>query len=91
MIKRGVIAVCDCGKDRNMFELILVLMIGWVLWGCIKLAVMASWGLLKMLGIVLSVIAFPILFIGVLVVGVGAYLLLPLLLVGAAFGCLVKA
>lgn len=74
-----------------MFEAILVLMIGWVLWGFIKLAVVASWGLLKLLGIVLSVIAFPVLFIGVLVVGVGAYLLLPLLLVGAAFGCLVKA
>ena len=74
-----------------MFELILVLMIGWVLGGCIKLAAVASWGLLKLLGIVLSVIAFPVLFIGVLVVGVGAYLLLPLLLVGAAFGCLVKA
>ena len=74
-----------------MFEAILVLMIGWVLWGFIKLAVVASWGLLKLLGIVLSVIAFPVLFIGVLVVGVGTYLLLPLLLVGAAFGCLVKA
>jgi len=74
-----------------MFELILVLIIGWVLWGFIKLAVVASWGLLKLLGIVLSVIAFPVLFIGVLVVGVGTYLLLPLLLVGAAFGCLVKA
>ena len=34
-----------------MFELILVLMIGWVLWGFIKLAVVASWGLLKLLGI----------------------------------------
>ena len=74
-----------------MFDLILVLMIGWVLWGVIKLAVVASWGLLKLLGIVLSVIAFPVLFFGVLVVGVGTYLLLPLLLVGAAFGCLVKA
>lgn len=78
-------------RIEKMFEFILVLMIGWVLWGFIKLAVVASWGLLKLLGIVLSVIAFPVLFIGVLVVGVGAYLLLPLLLVGAAFGCLVKA
>ena len=78
-------------RIEKMFEFILVLIIGWVLWGFIKLAVVASWGLLKLLGIVLSVIAFPVLFIGVLVVGVGAYLLLPLLLVGAAFGCLVKA
>ena len=78
-------------RIEKMFEFILVLIIGWVLWGFIKLAVVASWGLLKLLGIVLSVIAFPVLFIGVLVVGVGTYLLLPLLLVGAAFGCLVKA
>ena len=78
-------------RIEKMFEFILVLIIGWILWGFIKLAVVASWGLLKLLGIVLSVIAFPVLFIGVLVVGVGAYLLLPLLLVGAAFGCLVKA
>ena len=74
-----------------MLELILVLLGAWVLWGIIKLVAVASWGLLKLLGIVLSVIAFPILFIGVLVVGVGTYLFLPLLLVGAAFGCLTKA
>lgn len=74
-----------------MLELILVLFGAWVLWGIIKLVAVASWGLLKLLGIVLSVIAFPILFIGVLVVGVGAYLFLPLLLVGLAFGCLRKA
>ena len=54
-----------------MLELILVLFGAWVLWGIIKLVAVASWGLLKLLGIVLSVIAFPILFIGVLVVGVG--------------------
>ena len=74
-----------------MLELILVLIGAWVLWGIIKLVAVASWGLLKLLGIVLSVIAFPILFIGVLVVGVGAYLFLPLLLVGLAFGCLTRA
>lgn len=74
-----------------MLELILVLIGAWVLWGIIKLVAVASWGLLKLLGIILSVIAFPILFIGVLVVGVGAYLFLPLLLVGAAFGCLTRA
>ncbi len=74
-----------------MLEFILILIIGWVLWGFIKLALVVSWGLLKLVGIVLSVIAFPVLFIGVLVIGIGAYLLLPLLLVGAAFGCLVKA
>ena len=74
-----------------MLELILVLFGAWVLWGIIKLVAVASWGVLKLLGIVFSVIAFPILFIGVLVVGVGTYLFLPLLLVGLAFGCLTKA
>lgn len=74
-----------------MLELILVLIGAWVLWGMIKLVAVASWGLLKLLGIILSVVAFPILFIGVLVVGVGAYLFLPLLLVGLAFGCLKRA
>ena len=74
-----------------MLELILVLLGAWVLWGIIKLVAVASWGLLKLLGIILSVIAFPILFIGVRVVGVGGYLFLPLLLVGLAFGCLTKA
>lgn len=43
-----------------MLELILVLFGAWVLWGIIKLVAVASWGLLKLLGIVLSVIAFPI-------------------------------
>lgn len=74
-----------------MLELIFVLIGAWVLWGIIKLVAVASWGLLKLLGIILSVVAFPILFIGVLVVGVGAYLFLPLLLVGLAFGCLKRA
>lgn len=74
-----------------MLEIILGLVAIWVLWGFIKFAFMATWGLLKLVGILLSIVAFPIVFVGLLVVGIGAYLALPLLLIGLAFGCLAKA
>ena len=74
-----------------MLEIILGLFAIWVLWGFIKFAFMATWGLLKLAGILLSIVAFPILFVGLLVVGIGAYLALPLLLIGLAFGCIAKA
>lgn len=74
-----------------MFELIIGLLGIWILWNFVKFAFAATWGLLKLVGILLSVVAFPILFVGVLVAGIGAYLVLPLLLIGLAFGCLSKA
>lgn len=73
-----------------MLEILAILVIGWILWGFIKLTWAATWGIFKLLGILLSVIAFPIMFIGVLAVGIGAYLILPLVLLGAAFGCIFK-
>lgn len=74
-----------------MLEIILGLFALWVLWGFIKFTFMATWGLLKLVGILLSIVAFPILFVGLLVVGIGAYLALPLILIGLAFGCIAKA
>ena len=74
-----------------MFELLLVICTVMFLGGFIKLAWAATWGLFKFLGVLLSVIAFPIIFIGVLVVGLGTYLLFPVLLLIAAFGCISKA
>lgn len=74
-----------------MLELILGLFAIWILWNFVKFAFVATWGLLKIVGILLSVVAFPILFVGLLVVGIGAYLALPLILIGLAFGCLSKA
>lgn len=74
-----------------MLELIIGLFAIWILWNFVKFAFLATWGLLKIVGILLSVVAFPILFVGLLVVGIGAYLALPLILIGLAFGCLSKA
>ena len=74
-----------------MLEILLVILAALFLSGFIKLAWAATWGIFKLLGILLSVIAFPIIFIGVVVIGLGAYLILPIALLVAAFGLIAKA
>lgn len=74
-----------------MLEIILGLLAVWILWKFVKFTFVVTWGLLKLLGILLSIVAFPILFVGLLVVGIGTYLALPILLIVLAFGCLAKA
>lgn len=74
-----------------MLELLLIVFAAMFLGGFIKLAWAATWGIFKILGVLLSVVAFPIIFIGILVLGLGAYLFLPILLLVLAFGCIVKA
>lgn len=74
-----------------MLEIILGLLSIWILWKFVKFTFVVTWGLLKFVGILLSVVAFPVLFVGLLVVGVGTYLALPILLIGLAFGCLAKS
>lgn len=74
-----------------MLELLLIVFAAMFLGGFIKLAWAATWGIFKILGVLLSVVAFPIIFIGILVLGLGAYLFLPIMLLVLAFGCIVKA
>lgn len=74
-----------------MLEIILGLLAVWILWKFVKFTFVVTWGLLKIVGILLSIVAFPILFVGLLVVGLGTYLALPILLIVLAFGCLAKA
>ncbi len=74
-----------------MLEIILGLLAVWILWKFVKFTFVVTWGLLKIAGILLSIVAFPVLFVGLLVFGVGAYLALPILLIGLAFGCLAKS
>ncbi len=74
-----------------MITLLCMIFIFSLLGGFIKFAFSVTWGIMKVIGVILSVIAFPMLFIIVITVGVGAYLVLPLLLVGLAFGALAKA
>ena len=74
-----------------MLELIAGLFVLWILWGFVKFTFKATWGLLKLVGILLSIVAFPMVFIGLLAVGIGTYLALPLVLIGLAFSCISKA
>ena len=74
-----------------MLELLLIVFAAMFLGGFIRLAWAATWGIFKILGVLLSVVAFPIIFVGILVLGLGAYLFLPILLLVLAFGCIVKA
>lgn len=78
-------------KGYKMLELLLIVFAAMFLGGFIKLAWAATWGIFKILGVLLSVVAFPIIFIGILVLGLGAYLFLPIMLLVLAFGCIVKA
>ena len=74
-----------------MLELIAGLFVLWILWGFVKFTFKATWGLLKLVGILLSIVAFPMVFIGLLAIGIGTYLALPLVLIGLAFSCIAKA
>lgn len=74
-----------------MLELIAGLFVLWILWGFVKFTFKATWGLLKLVGILLSIVAFPMVFIGLLAIGIGTYLALPLVLIGLAFSCISKA
>ena len=78
-------------KGYKMLELLLIVFAAMFLGGFIRLAWAATWGIFKILGVLLSVVAFPIIFIGILVLGLGAYLFLPIMLLVLAFGCIVKA
>ena len=74
-----------------MLTLLVTFLMIWLMIGFIKLAWSATWGIFKLAGIILSVIAFPIVFIGSLVIGIGTYLILPVILIGAAFGLINRA
>ena len=74
-----------------MLELIAGLFVLWILWGFVKFTFKATGGLLKLVGILLSIVAFPMVFIGLLAIGIGTYLALPLVLIGLAFSCIAKA
>lgn len=74
-----------------LLTIILLYLTVVILWNFVKIAWVASWGIFKLLGIVLSVIAFPIIFIGALVLGIGLYLVVPIFLIIAAFRCIARA
>lgn len=70
-----------------MFELLVLVLFGWLFISAIRLIFKAAWGLAKIAAIILIVAAFPTL-IGVLMIAGGIALLIPVALMGVAFGIL---
>ncbi|MBO5318071.1 MAG: hypothetical protein J6A74_06480 [Oscillospiraceae bacterium] len=70
-----------------MFELLVLVLFGWLFVSAIRLIFKAAWGLAKIAAIILIIAAFPTL-IGVLMIAGGIALLIPVALIGVAFGIL---
>ena len=70
-----------------MFELLVLFVFVWIFMKALGLAFRVSWGLAKIIAVVLFTLALPAM-IGCLLVAGGAVLLLPLVLVAAAWGIL---
>lgn len=70
---------------ETIFEIAITLLFIWLFFKALKITFKITWGLAKIVAIILFVIALPTL-IGCLLSAGGAVLLLPLALVGAAFG-----
>lgn len=70
-----------------MFEVFALILFCWLFWGAIRLTFKVTWGLAKVAAVILFVMALPT-FVGILLMAGGFLLLVPLALVGAAFGIL---
>ena len=70
-----------------MFELFVLIIFGWLFVKAIGLAFKVSWGLAKILAVILFVLSLPTL-IGCLLMASGIILMIPIALIGTAFGLL---
>ena len=70
-----------------MFELLVLILFGWVFWGALRLAFKVTWGFAKIAASILFVLALPVLIVCLLFAG-GMVLLLPVALIALAWGIL---
>ena len=70
-----------------MFELLALILFCWIFFGAIKLAFKVAWGLAKVVAVILFILALPSL-IGCLLYASGIILLVPVALIGLAWGIL---
>ena len=70
-----------------MFELLVLILFVWLFAKAVGLALRVTWGIAKVAAVILFVLAVPAL-IGCLLVAGGIALLLPVALIGAAWGIL---
>ena len=72
-----------------MLELLMVIVFCWLFFKALGLAFRAAWGTAKILASLLLAVAVPLLVICIVFAG-GLLVLLPVALIGAAFGLLKK-
>lgn len=70
-----------------MFELLTLVIFGWLLVKAIGLAFRLTWGVARVIATILMVVALPVLFVCLVFVG-GIALLVPIAVIGLAFGIL---
>lgn len=70
-----------------MFELLVLILFVWLFVKAIGLAFRVTWGLAKVIAVILFTLALPAL-IGCFLVAGGVVLLIPVALIGTAFGIL---
>ena len=70
-----------------MFELLVLILFGWIFWGALRLAFKVTWGFAKIAASILFVLALPVLIVCLLFAG-GMVLLLPVALIALAWGIL---
>ena len=72
-----------------LIDTVLVIVFVWLLIKVVKLVFKAAWGVTKIVASILFGVAVPLLFLCLKIAG-GALLLIPLALIGLAFGLLKK-
>ena len=70
-----------------MFELLVLILFGWIFWGALRLAFKVTWGFAKIAASILFVLDLPVLIVCLLFAG-GMVLLLPVALIALAWGIL---
>ena len=70
-----------------MFELLVLILFGWMFIGALRLAFKVTWGFAKIAASILFVLALPVLIVCLLFAG-GVVLLLPVALIALAWGIL---
>ena len=70
-----------------MFELLVLILFGWMFIGALRLAFKVTWGFAQIAASILFVLALPVLIVCLLFAG-GMVLLLPVALIALAWGIL---
>lgn len=70
-----------------MFELLVLILFGWIFFGAVRMAFQVTWGIAKIVASILFALALPVLIVCLLCAG-GLVLLLPVALIALAWGVL---